>query len=97
LPADHPFRTLDNLLATPHIGYVTEELIAPSTATLRPASPRGSRPTPRELAGNLSWILPVAVDAIQSRDHSFSIPVWNKSYPGMRATWIAGTNDVGGG
>jgi phosphoglycerate dehydrogenase-like enzyme len=26
LPADHPFRMLDNLLATPHIGYVTEEL-----------------------------------------------------------------------
>jgi len=26
LPADHPFRTLDNILATPHIGYVTEEL-----------------------------------------------------------------------
>ncbi len=26
LPADHAFRTLDNLLATPHIGYVTEEL-----------------------------------------------------------------------
>ena len=26
LPTDHPFRTLDNLLATPHIGYVTEEL-----------------------------------------------------------------------
>jgi len=25
LPADHPFRTLDNLLATPHIGYVTED------------------------------------------------------------------------
>lgn len=25
LPADHPFRTLDNVLATPHIGYVTEE------------------------------------------------------------------------
>jgi len=24
LPADHPFRTLDNLLATPHVGYVTE-------------------------------------------------------------------------
>ena len=24
--ADHPFRTLDNVLATPHIGYVTEEL-----------------------------------------------------------------------
>jgi phosphoglycerate dehydrogenase-like enzyme len=26
LPADHPFRTLDNVLATPHVGYVTEEL-----------------------------------------------------------------------
>jgi phosphoglycerate dehydrogenase-like enzyme len=26
LPIDHPFRTLDNVLATPHIGYVTEEL-----------------------------------------------------------------------
>jgi phosphoglycerate dehydrogenase-like enzyme len=26
LPPDHPFRTLDNVLATPHIGYVTEEL-----------------------------------------------------------------------
>jgi phosphoglycerate dehydrogenase-like enzyme len=25
LPADHPFRGLGNLLATPHIGYVTEE------------------------------------------------------------------------
>ena len=26
LPPDHPFRTLDNVLATPHIGHVTEEL-----------------------------------------------------------------------
>ena len=26
LPADHRFRRLDNVLATPHIGYVTEEL-----------------------------------------------------------------------
>lgn len=25
LPADHPFRKLDNVLATPHLGYVTEE------------------------------------------------------------------------
>jgi phosphoglycerate dehydrogenase-like enzyme len=24
LPADHPFRRMDNVLATPHIGYVTE-------------------------------------------------------------------------
>jgi phosphoglycerate dehydrogenase-like enzyme len=26
LHADHPFRKLDNVLSTPHIGYVTEEL-----------------------------------------------------------------------
>jgi len=26
LPPDHPYRTLDNLLATPHIGYVSREL-----------------------------------------------------------------------
>lgn len=25
LPADHPFRTLDNIMATPHIGYVTQD------------------------------------------------------------------------
>jgi phosphoglycerate dehydrogenase-like enzyme len=25
LPADHPFRKLENVLATPHLGYVTEE------------------------------------------------------------------------
>lgn len=25
LPADHPFRRLDNILLTPHLGYVTEE------------------------------------------------------------------------
>jgi phosphoglycerate dehydrogenase-like enzyme len=26
LPSHHPFRTMDNVLATPHIGYVTENL-----------------------------------------------------------------------
>jgi phosphoglycerate dehydrogenase-like enzyme len=26
LPPDHPFRTLDNLLATPHIAYVSQDL-----------------------------------------------------------------------
>jgi phosphoglycerate dehydrogenase-like enzyme len=26
LPADHPFRSLENVVVTPHIGYVTEEL-----------------------------------------------------------------------
>ncbi len=26
LPSQHPFRTMDNVLATPHIAYVTENL-----------------------------------------------------------------------
>jgi len=26
LPQDHPFRSLDNIVATPHIGYVTQDL-----------------------------------------------------------------------
>jgi phosphoglycerate dehydrogenase-like enzyme len=26
LPASHPFRCLENVLATPHVGYVTEDL-----------------------------------------------------------------------
>ena len=26
LPQDHPFRLLDNLLATPHVGYVSRNL-----------------------------------------------------------------------
>jgi phosphoglycerate dehydrogenase-like enzyme len=26
LPASHPFRRLENVLATPHVGYVTEGL-----------------------------------------------------------------------
>ena len=26
LPADHPFRSQDNVLATPHIGFVAREL-----------------------------------------------------------------------
>jgi len=25
LPVDHPFRKLDNLVLTPHLGYVTKE------------------------------------------------------------------------
>ena len=30
LPADHPFRSLDNVVVTPHIGYVTEQLFRTS-------------------------------------------------------------------
>jgi phosphoglycerate dehydrogenase-like enzyme len=26
LPPQHPFRSMDNVLATPHIGYVSESL-----------------------------------------------------------------------
>jgi phosphoglycerate dehydrogenase-like enzyme len=30
LPADHPFRSLENVVVTPHIGYVTEDLFRAS-------------------------------------------------------------------
>ena len=30
LPAEHPFRSLDNVVVTPHIGYVTEQLFRAS-------------------------------------------------------------------
>jgi phosphoglycerate dehydrogenase-like enzyme len=30
LPADHPFRSLENVVVTPHIGYVTEDLFRSS-------------------------------------------------------------------
>ena len=30
LPADHPFRSLDNVVVTPHVGYVTEQLFRAS-------------------------------------------------------------------
>jgi phosphoglycerate dehydrogenase-like enzyme len=35
LPPDHPFRTLPNVLATPHIGFVSRDL----SRTCRRASP----------------------------------------------------------
>jgi phosphoglycerate dehydrogenase-like enzyme len=30
LPPDHPFRSLDNVVVTPHLGYVTEQLFRTS-------------------------------------------------------------------
>ena len=34
LPADHPFRSLENVVVTPHIGYVTEELFRSAWQTM---------------------------------------------------------------
>jgi phosphoglycerate dehydrogenase-like enzyme len=34
LPADHPLRSLDNVVVSPHIGYVTEELFRTSFARM---------------------------------------------------------------
>jgi phosphoglycerate dehydrogenase-like enzyme len=44
LPADHPFRSLDNVVVTPHIGYVTEDLF-------RTAWPRMAEDVAAYLAG----------------------------------------------
>jgi hypothetical protein len=44
LPPSHPFRTLDNVLATPHIGYVSHGLHRPSTRI--PSRMFGSGSTP---------------------------------------------------
>ena len=45
LPADHPFRSLDNVVVTPHIGYVTEDLF-------RTAWPRVAQDVAAYLAGS---------------------------------------------
>jgi phosphoglycerate dehydrogenase-like enzyme len=45
LPADHPFRSLDNVVVTPHIGYVTENLF-------RTAWPRMAEDVAAYLAGS---------------------------------------------
>ena len=45
LPADHPFRSLDNVVVTPHIGYVTERLF-------RTAWPRMAQDVAAYLAGS---------------------------------------------
>jgi phosphoglycerate dehydrogenase-like enzyme len=42
LPTDHPFRSLDNVLCTPHIGYVARDLYELSMATLSRMSRAGS-------------------------------------------------------
>jgi phosphoglycerate dehydrogenase-like enzyme len=44
LPADHPFRSLDNVVVTPHVGYVTEHLF-------RAAWPRMAEDVAAYLAG----------------------------------------------
>ncbi len=45
LPADHPFRSLENVVVTPHVGYVTEHLF-------RVAWPRMSEDVAAYLAGS---------------------------------------------
>jgi phosphoglycerate dehydrogenase-like enzyme len=48
LPPTHPLRTLPNVLATPHIGYVTTETIKSSTAMPSRTSQPGSPGNPSE-------------------------------------------------
>jgi phosphoglycerate dehydrogenase-like enzyme len=45
LQADHPFRKLENILATPHIGYVTEDLYRTFYGDAAANIARGSRST----------------------------------------------------
>jgi phosphoglycerate dehydrogenase-like enzyme len=54
LPADHPFRKLDNVLATPHIGYVTEDLYRTFYGDAAASIAAWLEANARELAGNLT-------------------------------------------
>jgi len=47
LGPDHPFRKLENVLATPHIGYVTEDLYRTFYGDAAATSQNGSRLTQR--------------------------------------------------
>ena len=53
-PPDHPFRKLDNVLATPHIGYVTEDLYRTFYGDAAASIAAWLEANARELAGNLT-------------------------------------------
>jgi hypothetical protein len=69
LPHDHPFRSQPNLLATPHIGYVSRGLYQHFYRTQSTTSPNGST-TKRMPRANLS---PGSSIMVERRDVEFAV------------------------
>ena len=61
LPVDHPFRKLDNIVLTPHLGYVTEENFRAHYSQMVEGIDAGSKASRRE--GLLSLAAGIKKDA----------------------------------
>jgi len=85
LPLDHPFRALPNLLATPHIGYVSRGLYARSQQAIALSTFRQVHRKPRNWAVLSKTFLPRRRSCLANGTDNLGRPRW-RSILGLRHT-----------